>query len=286
MVIKKLLSKIYNNLLFYAGIVATLTIAGYPFIQMLFSSLKEESQQYVYPPSLLPEGGLSELTLINFQEVLNPEIFPFIRFFANSFVVSFISAGLAVGIAVFGAYSFARLKYTGRRFLQRSIILVYMFGGILLVIPLYQIIVSVDLADTHLALIIVYLMQVLPVALYMLGNYFRSVPYEIEESAMIDGCTRIQAIVKIVIPLSKPAMVAVFIYAFMIAWNEYLFASIFLMSPENHTLPIGLDQLFYTEHQIWGRMMASSLLTGIPIIILFLALQKYITKGLTAGSLD
>lgn len=285
MVIKSLVKKYLKKTSFYIGIGLLVFFSGFPFLVMFFSSLKTEQQQYVFPPRLMPEGGITELTLENYANVMNPDIFPFFRFFGNSFLVASLSAGLAVIIAVFGAYSFARLKYTGRTFLRRSIILVYMFGGILLIVPLYQIVVSVNLDNTRIALIGVYLMQVLPVSLYMLGNYFRSVPYEIEEAAIIDGCSRVGAIFKVVIPLSKPAIIAVFIYSFMISWNEYLFASIFLRSPDLHTLPIGLEQLFYTEHYVWGRMMAASLLTALPIIILFLGVEKYMTKGLTAGSL-
>ena len=283
--VDKLFKKLSKKVGFLIGIFTLIFISGFPFVVMFFSSLKTERQQYTFPPRLIPEGGIAELTLENYINVLNPEIFPFFRFFGNSFLVASISAFVAVFLAIFGAYSFARLRYSGRKFLQRSIILVYMFGGILLIVPLYQIVVSVNLANTHFALILVYLMQVLPVSLYMLGNYFRSVPYEIEEAAIIDGCSRIGAIFRVVIPLSKPAIIAVYIYAFMISWNEYLFASIFLRSPSLHTLPIGLEQLFYTEHFVWGRMMAASILTALPIIILFLGVEKYMTEGLTAGSL-
>ncbi len=140
-----------------------------------------------------------------------------------------------------------------------------------------------QLVDTKLVLVLTYLAFTLPVSLYMLGNYFRTIPAEIEESAMIDGCTRTGVIWRVIIPLSGPALVAVFIYAFMIAWNEYLFALVFLISPEKLTLPRGLAELFNTQHYIWGRMMAASLLTAVPVVSLFLALERFMTAGLTVG---
>lgn len=271
-----------RDLLFYSLIVLVVFVSAFPFLVMLFSSLKLEAQQYLYPPRLFP-ANLSDLTLKNYQDVLNPGIFPFLRYFSNSFTTAFITSAIAVFLAVLGSYSFARLRYWGRSFIQRSVVLVYMFGGILLVVPLFQIVVNVGLYDTRASLVLVYLMQTLPVSLYMLGNYFRSVPQEIEEAAIIDGCSRFSVLFRIVVPLSAPAIVSVFIYSFMISWNEYLFASVFLISHELYTLPMGLSSLFYTEHFVWGRMMAASLLTAIPIVILFLAVQRFIAKGLTVG---
>ena len=186
-------------------------------------------------------------------------------------------------ISIFGSYSFARLEYTGRSVIQRGVLMVYMFGGVLLVIPLFQMISKLGLFDTRTSLVITYIVQTLPVSLYMLGNYFRTIPESIEEAAIIDGCSRLEVIYRIVLPLSAPAIVSVFIYAFMIAWNEYLFASVFINSSSLRTLPLGLNQLFYTQHYVWGRMMAASVLTAIPVIILFLSVERFITGGLTFG---
>ncbi|NLM42161.1 MAG: carbohydrate ABC transporter permease [Firmicutes bacterium] len=273
---------LFRNLWFYALVALTVLLSAFPFLVMFFSSVKIETQQYIYPPRLLP-ARLSDWTLKNYRDVLNPSIFPFTRYFGNSFVTSALTSGISVLLATLGSYSFARLRYPGRHFIQRSVVLVYMFGGILLVVPLFQIIVNVGLYDTRVSLVIVYLMQTLPVALYMLGNYFRSVPKEIEEAAIIDGCSRLSVLFRVVLPLSAPAIASVFIYTFMISWNEYLFASVFLISHEKYTLPMGLSSLFYTEHFVWGRMMAASLLTAVPIVIMFLSVQRFIAAGLTGG---
>ena len=124
----------------------------------------------------------------------------------------------------------------------------------------------------------------LPVSLYMLGNYFRTIPFSIEESALIEGCSRFGAIWRIIIPLSRTAILTVFIYSFMIAWNEYLFASVFLKSYSSlYTLTIGLKELFVSKNAIWDRIMAASLLSALPIIALFMTVQKYLVSGLSEG---
>ncbi|AZR73804.1 sugar ABC transporter permease [Anoxybacter fermentans] len=250
-----------------------------PFIMMITSSFKPPAEQTLFPPKVLPKKP----TLEHYKGVLNPNVFPFLNYFKNSLIIALISAGIGVLIAIFGSYSFARLEYKGRGIIQRGVLLVYMFGGVLLVVPLFQIITKLGLFNTRAALIITYVVQTLPVSLYMLGNYFRTIPEAIEEAALIDGCNRLEVIYKIVLPLSAPAIVSVFIYAFMISWNEYLFASVFINSEALRTLPIGLSQLFYTQHYIWGRMMAASLLTAIPVIVLFLSIERFITGGLTFG---
>lgn len=157
-----------------------------------------------------------------------------------------------------------------------------------MLIPLYRIFAASGLLDTPagtvVSLIIIYVVQTLPVSLYMLGNYFRTIPYSIEEAAMIEGLGRFGIIIRIIIPLSISAIVTVFIYCFMIAWNEYMFASIFLKSYKGlYTLPIGLKTLFVSKNAIWDRIMAASMLTAIPVMILFMSIQKNLTGGLAAG---
>lgn len=306
---------------FVIAVVAIVVFSIFPFIQMLSTSLK-------YPadwgnPSLIPERvnlsaykemlalGLPEPDLSTVpqsirnlleEEDLTQEqrdriladyvdtgdVFPFPRYFRNSLVISGVAALLSVFFAVFGAYSFSRLKYRGRALLQRGVLFTYMFGGILLLIPLYRVAVRMGLlatsTGTFVALLVFYMVQTLPVSLYMLGNYFRTIPYSIEEAALIDGLTRFQTIRRIIIPLSAGAIATVFIYSFMIAWNEYLFASVFLKSFKDiYTLPMGLRSLFNTKNAIWDRIMSASMLTAVPVIVLFMFIQKRLVGGLSAG---
>ncbi|OAA30619.1 ABC transporter permease [Kosmotoga arenicorallina S304] len=247
---------------------------------------QEEQQMMELIKDLPPEQQEAFLAEITAQR--KKETFPFLRFFKNSLFLAGISALISLIIAIFGAYSFSRLEYKGRGVVQRSVLVVYLFGGTILAVPLYQIFVKLGLFGSgtraYIALIIIYVVQTLPVSLYMLGNYFRTIPYSIEEAAIIDGCSRLQTIFKVVVPLSLPAIITVYIYAFMIGWNEFLFVSIFARPyPEYYTLPIGLNELFNSAHAIWGKMMAASVMTALPVIIMFTIMEKYLTGGLTVG---
>ena len=215
-------------------------------------------------------------------------VFPFLTYLRNSLLVSLTASIISLMIAILGAYSFSRLRYAGRGVIQRGVLFVYMLGGIVLLIPLYKLFVNMGFLNTQtgtfISLIIIYMVQTLPVSLYMLGNYFRTIPFSIEEAAMIEGAGRMETIWKIIVPLSFSAIVTVFVYSFMIAWNEYLFASVFLRGYDSlHTLPIGLQQLYNSKNAIWDRIMAASMLTAVPIIALFLMIQKNLAGGLAQG---
>lgn len=257
------------------------------FVKSIREELSDEEAQLMKLVETLPEN-MRESVLKEIMSERKSQSFPFLMFFRNSLFLAGISALLSVSLAIFGAYSFSRLKYKGQGFLQRGVLVVYLFGGTILAVPLYQIFVRFGFigsgTKSYIALLIIYVVQTLPVSLYMLGNYFRTISYSIEEAAIIDGCSRIQAIFKVVVPLSVPAIITVYIYAFMITWNEILFALIFVRSyPDYYTLPIGLNELFYSAHAIWGKMMAASVVTAVPVIIMFTIMEKYLTSGLTVG---
>jgi multiple sugar transport system permease protein len=216
------------------------------------------------------------------------DVFPFPRYFLNTFLLSASAASISLILAVFGAYSFSRLRFKGRSTIQRSILFVYMVGGVMLMVPLYQMSVKAGLAKTVwgslLSLLLIYIIQTLPVSLYMLGNYFRTIPYSLEEAAATDGCSRIQAIFIIILPLSIPMLITVFIYCFIIAWNEFLFASVFLKQFHDfHTLPLALQSLFVSKNAIWDRIMSASMLTLIPVIFCFMFVMRNLTGGLAEG---
>jgi multiple sugar transport system permease protein len=269
----------YKRLFLYVLVALTVITTVFPFVMMLSTSLKTGGETISTHPRLWP----SVITWENFRDVLNPQVFPFWTYFANSFQISFITALISVFIGTFGAYSFARLEYKGRGIIQKGVLFIYMFSGVLLIVPLYKMVTAIGLYDTKTSLIIVYLVMTMPVTLYMLGNYFRTIPESLEEAGLIDGLNRFQIIYKIVVPLSLPSIASVFIYVFMIAWNDYLFASVFITNEANMTLPIGLSHLFETKNYVWGRMMAASLLTAIPVVVLFSLMEKYFTGGLTEG---
>ena len=311
--------KLRNNIFFGFLLLFIILFAIFPFVQMISTSLK-----YSWDwgnPSLIPikvnTGAYEELLGIgqdlkdlpeSVQNLLNEttdltneqresiidkyrdtgDVFPFGEYFLNSLIFASSSALISLLIAILGAYSFSRLQYKGRKVIQRGVLFVYMFGGILLLIPLYKVSVALGLAGTQggtvFSILIIYVVQTLPVSLYMLGNYFRTIPFSIEEAAFIEGLNHFQTIWRVIIPLSLSAIATVYIYAFMIAWNEYLFASVFLKSYKDiYTLSIGLKSLFVSTNAIWDRIMAASMLTALPVVFLFLLIQKQLTSGLTAG---
>lgn len=264
---------------FYLGLALFLLVTIFPFFVMLMTSFKSPKEAISLHPTIFPQTW----TLQHYIDIFNPTIFPFLTYFKNSLVVSLISSAIAVLIGILGAYALSKLRFKGRMTINASFYAVYMFSGILLVVPLFKIITALGIYDTELALIITMVTQTLPTAVFMLKSYFDTIPDEIEEAAMMDGLNRLQIIFYITVPLAISGLVSVFVYCFMVAWNDYLFASIFLSSSANFTLPVGLSTLFSTPDYIWGRMMAASLVTALPVVVMYALSERFIKSGLTAG---
>ena len=265
-----------------------LTSILFPFYWMVSSSFKNYaeigSREAVYVPAALRLDAYRELFDPN-----HPHYWNFGSNILNSFKVAVPTAIIAVILSTLGAYAIARLRFRGKGFLLNGILLVYLFPGVLLIIPLFAMIARIGSAlgfgvqDNLPILIVTYLAQTLPVALYMLANYFRTIPAEIEQAALIDGCSRSGVIWRITLPLSVPALVSVAIYTFMIAWNEFLYALVFLNSQEMFTMPIKISMIFNDPTPRLHVVMAASTVMTIPVVILFLALERFLAEGLTAG---
>ncbi|MBC5690601.1 carbohydrate ABC transporter permease [Mediterraneibacter sp. NSJ-55] len=267
------------NVLLNLLVVAILIVTLFPFFIMLTTALKTDAASVAYPPELWP----GEITFQHFQDIVNPMIFPFFRYLANSFLIAFITAVASVIICSLGGYSLAKLNFFGKRQIHNVTLVVYMFSGILLIVPLFQIFNSIGLIDNRFAVILACLVSSMPAALSMLVSYFQKIPDSIEEAARIDGLNRVQVIFKVVMPLSVPGIMSVFSYVFMQAWNNFLFANTFLSSMEKQTLIIGMRNLFTSQDYVWGRMMVASLLTAIPVIIVFSLVERFISGGRLDG---
>jgi multiple sugar transport system permease protein len=264
-----------------AGLLIFIVMVGFPFYWMIVSSFKSLEEILLTPANL----GL-DIRKIDFRAyyALLYE-HGFLRYISNSVYVSAITVLFSVTLATIGGYAVTRLRFRGRRFMSTSILLIYMFPAIVLVIPLYVIFSRMGLRDSINVLILVYLAQTLPVALYMLRSYFQTLPSEIEDAGLIDGCSRLGVIWRIVIPLSAPALASVALYTFMIAWNEFLFAFMFLDTPEKFTLSRGVVQLESSVHLSKQLVMAASVMVTIPILVLFLFFERRLVRGLTAGAM-
>ena len=263
------------------GLVFFITIAAFPFYWMIVSSFKPLEEILLKPANL----GL-DIRKIDFgayYEVLFKH--GFIRYISNSMYVSIITVVLSVTLATLGGYAVTRLRFRGQAFMSYSILIIYMFPAIVLVVPLYVVFSWMGLRDSVHLLILVYLAQTLPVAMYMLRSYFKALPVEMEQAGLIDGCSRLGVIWRITIPLSAPALASVALYTFMIAWNEFLFAFMFLDSPEKFTLSRGVVQLAGSVHLSKQLVMAASVMVTIPILVLFLFFERHLVRGLTAGAM-
>jgi multiple sugar transport system permease protein len=278
----------WKRFIFSILMIFFLTSILFPFYWMVSSSFKTRSEIGGRTPVYVPSG----LRLEAYRELFDPSSPGYQDFgtnILNTLKVSIPTAIIAVILAVLGSYAIARLRFKGKNFLLNSILMVYLFPGVLLIIPLFAMLAQIgdrlgfDVQDNLAVLIFTYMAQTLPVALYMLTNYFRTIPDEIEQAALIDGCSRLEVIWRVTLPLSIPALVSVGIYTFMIAWNEFLYALIFLNDRYMFTMPIKINTIFNDPSPKPNVVMAASTIMTVPIIILFLALEKYLAEGLTAG---
>lgn len=255
-----------------------------PLFYMLLLSVRP-LQAVLQDPLGVPSP--SELNLEAYRRVVaSPEDggYGLLSFFGNSLIVALGSVVLTVLFSVLGAYAATRLRFPGKNVVNVSFFAVYMFPGIVMAIPLFVLFSRLGLRGELPALIIIYLASTVPVSVYMLRNYFRSIPQGLEDAAMVDGCNRIQVIVRIVLPLAMPSIAATSLYVFMIAWNEYLFALLFLLeSRDNWTVSLGLAQL--DDISVSATvLMAGSVLLTLPVIALFFAAERLLVEGLTAGA--
>jgi multiple sugar transport system permease protein len=278
----------WNRFLFALGMFIFLAMILFPFYWMISSSFKTGAEIAGRAPVYIP----SSLRLDAYKELFDPSqphFQNFARNILNSLLVSIPTALIAVILSTLGSYAIARLKFRGKEIMLNSILVVYLFPGILLIIPLFALLAQVGSAvgfqvqDNLGVLMFTYLAQTLPVALYMLTNYFRTIPSEIEDAALIDGCTRFEVIWRVTLPLAIPALVTVGIYTFMIAWNEFLYAFVFLNDRSVFTMPIKLNTIFNDPSPRPNVVMAASTIMTLPVIILFLAFERFLAEGLTAG---
>jgi multiple sugar transport system permease protein len=190
-----------------------------------------------------------------------------------------------LGCSILIGYALARLRFPGSNFLGVGIFLAYLVPPTLLFIPLSQVIAKLNLYNTYWALILTYPTQLIPFASWLLMGYFRTIPKEIEECAMADGCTRMQALIKIILPLSIPGLLSAGIFCFTLCWNEFLYALIFMSSGPMKTIPVGtVSDLIKADTLFWGSLMASAVLGSFPIAFLYSFFVKYYVSGLTAGA--
>lgn len=257
--------------------------AAIPFLWMVSSSFKTSEELYTYPPVWIPR----EPTLQGYLGLGAQDIFAdvgFTKFVSNSLFVALVTCCISVILASMAAYSLSRFRLRGSRWVKYTILLSQMLPGALLLMPIYLFMSDVKLLDTLWSLIIVYVSFSVPYNTYILKGYFDTIPPDLDEAAIIDGCTRMGALFRVVLPLAAPGLVASATQVFIMAWNEFMFALVFLNTYEKWTMPLALGS-FRGQYLIdWGFLFAGSTLVTLPALILFLVLQRWLATGFVAGA--
>jgi multiple sugar transport system permease protein len=261
----------------YGVLIVLAILVLFPFYWMTITSFKNEEQMRSLISMFWPKPVVGE----NYQQLLSKT--DFVSWYGNSATVAISSTLVATAVGTIGAYALARLKFLGRGFMASATLITYLVPPSILFIPLYAQMRNLGLANSLAGLIAAYPSFTVPFVTWLLMGYFESIPEELEEAAMIDGATRFGAFYRIVLPLSAPGVLAAALYAFTQAWNEFLYALVFITDGRLRTLPVGLASFITGDVYGWGYLMAGAVLTTLPVIAAYIYLQKYMVEGLTAG---
>ena len=267
-----------SRIVVYGASVLLAAVCLFPFLWMIVSSIKELRELYTIPPTWIPENP----TLSNYTTVLFSSNIP--RYFLNSVVISLGSTALSLALAIFASYGFARFRFRGKAAAQSFVLVGQLLPTAAIIVPLFVTLRWLDLVNTYLGLILVYMIITLPLSVWMLTSYFKAIPVELEEAAIIDGASRMGVLFRITLPLSLPGLVAVTVYAFVTTWNEFIFALCFATDSSVKTLPIGLAEFTTEFNTDWGAVMAASMIMTLPVALLFLSMQRLFIGGLMAGA--
>ncbi len=274
------------------GVLRWVVIAGlllataFPFYYMVMLSLRPTGELLLHPGALWPQ--LREITVGTYRNILTPTSSGgqgLLGMLGNSALVSLVTVALTLAASVPGAWAISRLKFAGSRQISALFLAVYLFPATLLAVPLFVMFSRIGLQGSLLGLAVVYIAQTVPVSIYMLRNYFSTVPVSIEEAAALDGCSRPAILRRVVLPLAAPSLMATGLYVFMISWNEFLFASLFLTAtPDKWTVSLGLKLMNNAIQVPPTELMAGSVVLTVPVIVVFYAAQRFLTEGLTSGA--
>lgn len=263
---------LHGILVFYA------TISVYPVLRVISISLRPTESLLSRSLDIIPPGA----TLNSFVELFEEE--EFLRWIWNSAAITITVSTIGVVIAATGAYAFSRWRFPGRRPLLIFLLTTQMLPASMLLIPIYVIVAQLNLTNNVIGLVLAYTSTAVPFSIWILKGYYDTIPPDLEEAGMVDGCTRMEAFYRIILPLSTPALSIVFLFNFLASWSEFLVAKVILQANQVMTWPLGLNELIGTFNTDWGKYAAGSVLVTIPVLLLFLWQSKYLISGLTLGS--
>ncbi len=249
-----------------------------PLIIIFFTSFKPIGEVITVEPTFFPQV----FTMQNYINLFTIRAFP--KYMLNSFFVASFTAMISLTAASFAAFAIVWIQFSGKKIIVKMLLVTYMVPKILLLIPLFIMCYRLNLIDTRMGLVLTYLSYTLPLSVWLLKTYFESIPVELVESALIDGCDYFKCLVKIVLPVALPGIATVFIFTFVSGWTEYLFANILINSDGNRTIAAGLQTLLGYYRSDYALLAAASTVMTLPVFILFIFIQKQFIKGLTIGA--
>jgi ABC-type glycerol-3-phosphate transport system permease component len=267
-----------TNALLYLFVLAVGIFVLFPFYWMVATSLKSVNEIFAIPPTWLPQSP----SLSAYADLANDPAFP--RYFLNSVIVACSTTALAIIVGSLAAFAISRFRFRGSAAISIGLLLTQLLPQAALLVPLYLIWTSLSLYNTYGSLILTYLVFTLPVATWLMTSIFDSIPVELEEQALVDGCSYLQSFTRILLPLSLSGLAGTAIYVFLAAWSEFLFALTFISSDTLRTLPVGLSLYIGQHSTAWSDLMAAASVATIPVLVLFLLVQRLFVTGLTAGA--
>ncbi|MEF3279608.1 MAG: ABC transporter permease subunit [Elusimicrobiota bacterium] len=265
-------------IIIHALIIIAVIIATYPLIRIFSVSIRPGDKIISTDLSIIPDNASFISYIKLFKETY------FVRWIFNSLLITITTSFIGVILASTAAYAFSRFNFFGKKWGLTLLLLTQMIPAGMLILPLYLMIMKLNLINTYLGMIIAYSVSSLPFSIWILKGYYDTIPRSLEEAAMVDGCSHIGSFYKIILPLSTPALSIAFLFNFTMAWNEYLVARVVLYHPQNYTWTLGLFELqgqFITQ---WGMFAAGSIIITIPVLLIFLYSSKWLISGLTLGS--
>jgi multiple sugar transport system permease protein len=271
-----------GRIAFYVGLTLLVVLLGFPVYWMFASAVQEESAIFSFPPTLVP---LRTFTLDPLYRVFLLEQRPMARWLWNSTLVSFISSTASVLLGLWGGYALSRYRFRWRTLAGFLILLTQMLPGSLIIIPLYVILTDLRLSNSLWGLTLTYMSFNTPFSIWMLKSFVDGIPRDLEEAGLMDGCGRMGALARITLPLMMPGIVATFIFGFIAAWGEYVFALTLLDTASQWTYSVGVASLKGEYMVHWNEIMSASFVSTLPVLLLFLFMQRFLLAGLTAGGI-
>lgn len=266
----------YEGALYLASAVL-LAFCGLPLAWMLYTAFKPPADLFAYPPRVFGAYTLGNLTRLLSQT-------DFLIYFRNSIVIAGFTVLVDVVVATFGAYSLTRYRYPGRETMANLTLFTYMFAPIMIIIPVFILLKQLGLTNSHLGVVLAYTSISLPFTLWLLRAFFQSLPIDLEHAAWVDGASRFQSIVYVVVPQALPGVIATSVFAFVVVWNDYLFARVLLNDRALLTMPVGLQDIYESAAVDWGLLMSGAVVVTIPAIVFFLIVQRFLIQGWGMGA--